>query len=359
MKPNERTRLAIAAVMSLSLPVVGCIQSGSPKHRDGSLSVRDKLGQAGPSATAGNTEEAAEAPKPPPGTPVAIVNGRPIERRALLRTLVATRGLPMLQQMILRELAKAEAERLGKLVTQEQIDHEYDITLQAAHLDGKDIEALTPARREQLLEEWTRTRDVSREELAIAMERQAHLRAIAGDQIEITDERLQAEFQRAHGEKVEVRHIQLAAKRVYPQIVERLGRGEPFKDLVAEYSQNTLSRERQGVLPPFSAEDPSVPAIFAEVAFQLTPGDVSNPIEAEGSYHVLKLERRIPAENVAFDDAKDKLRANLAARLVAERMEETGRRLLLGAKIEIRDRVLSAQYDARRAAGTIQGPPRQ
>jgi len=359
MKQHERTSFAMVAALLLSLLPLGCGQGWMSASRDEPLSVRDKLGQGSSADDAEGAEGQADAPKPPPGRAVATVNGRPIERKVLLRTLVAARGLPMLQQMILRESAKAEAARLGRTVSREQIDREYDITLQASHFNGKDIEALTPARREQLLEEWTRTRGVAREELAIAMERQAYLRAIVGDQIEITEEMLQAEFKRKHGEKVEVRHIQLAAQRVYSQIVQRLGRGDRFKDLVAEYSQNALSRERQGLLPPFAAEDPSVPAIFAEVAFQLTPGDVSNPIEAEGSYHVLKLERRIPAEDVAFDAVSETLRANLMARLVTERMEQISRRLLLGAKIEIHDRVLSAQYDRRRAAGTIQGPPQK
>ncbi len=357
MKQNVYMSSTRTAVLLLSLLPVGCGQAWARNDGNGSPSVRDRLGQS--NTTVDVADEKAETPKTPPGHPIAIVNGRSIERKALLRTLVAARGLPMLQQMILRELAKEESERLGKDVSQESIDHEYDITLQAARFNGKDIEALTPARREQLLEEWTRTRGVAREELAMAMERQAHLRAIVGNDVEITDEMLQAEFQRTHGEKAEVRHIQLAAKRVYPQITQRLGRGDRFKDLVAEYSQNALSRERQGLLPPFTAEDPGVPAIFAEVAFQLSPGDVSNPIEAEGSYHVLKLERRIPADEVTFDAARQTLHANRMSRIVAERMEEAGRRLLLAAKIEIRDRVLSAQYDQRRAAGTIQGPPQE
>jgi parvulin-like peptidyl-prolyl isomerase len=296
---------------------------------------------------------------PPSNSPaVAIVNDVPIGRRAFIRQLTESRGLPLLQQLILREAVRQEARRRGLTVTDEDVDHEYDLTLQAARFDGDDPEKLTPARREQLIGEWTQTRGVTRRELAIAMQRQACLRKLAAGSVQITEDMLPPEYDRVYGEKVQVRHIQLAARRVWNQVRLRLDRGEDFEDLVADYSQNRLSRERRGRLPPFSADDPTVPAVFAKVAFALEPGQVSNPIEAEGSYHVLKLERRIPArQDVAFDDVQDELRKNLLARLLARQMDRLGEKLLAESELRIEDQVLRDQYKARRAAGRLAGPP--
>jgi len=304
------------------------------------------------------SQPSSEAEQPrPSGRPVALVNDIPIERKALTQLLLESRGLALLQQLVLREVVHQEAVRLGLVTTEDDVTREYDLTLQAERFNGKDVENLTPARREQLIEEWTRTRGVTRQELAIAMERQACLRQLAKDRVKIADEMLRKEFARVHGEKVEVRHIQLAAPRVWEQIRQRLNTGADFKDLVADHSQNRLSRRDNGLLPPFSADDPGVPAAFAEVAFALEPGQVSNPIEVEGSYHVLKLERRIPAEDVAFDDVRDKLHKNLHARLTATAMENLGEELLARCKLRIEDRLLRKQYAERRSAGELVGPP--
>lgn len=295
--------------------------------------------------------------KAPSSRPIAMVNGQPIDRRDFLRRLIDARGLPLLQQMVLSEVARQESERMGLTVTQRDIDREYDITLQGARFNGKDIEALTPVRRAQLIEEWIKTRGIAREELAVAMERQAHLRKIAYGQIEVTEGMVRREYDRVHGEKVEVRHIQLAAKREYQQIMQRLAHGDRFEDLVADYSQNRLSQGNRGLLPPFTAADPTVPPIFVKVAFQMKPGEVSNPIEAEGSFHILKLERRIPSGNLSFNAAKQTLRKNLRARLVANKIDSLGSQLLRKTRIRIDDRVMRDQYRKRLAAGQIQGPP--
>jgi parvulin-like peptidyl-prolyl isomerase len=139
--------------------------------------------------------------------------------------------------------------------------------------------------------------------------------------------------------------------------MQRLNQGDRFEDLVLDYSENRLSREKQGLLPAFAADDPTVPAIFAKVAFELEPGQVSNPIEAEGSFHVLKLERRIAADGTPFEQARDELREHLQARIVAERMEEIAKRLFLQARISIEDPTLRAQYNLRRQNKQIEGPP--
>ncbi|MNC98828.1 hypothetical protein D3C83_169040 [compost metagenome] len=36
----------------------------------------------------------------------------------------------------------------------------------------------------------------------------------------------------------------------------------------------------------------------------MQPGEVSNLIEAEASFHILKLERRIPADEAKFEDVR-------------------------------------------------------
>lgn len=350
---TPRRSLTIAALIG-AFSFAGCQGRSSNAH-----SVREQLlvTESRSSPTASDGTVPAGRTNVRGVDPIATVNGTPIDRGELLRILLEGRGLTTLQQMILCEAAVQEARRQGVVVKPADIDREYDLTLQANRYNGHDPDKLTPARRETLMEEWRRTRGVSREELAVAMRRQAHLRPIAERRITITEDMLHQEYDRAHGEKVEVRHIQIAAPRFYPQLKERLDRGEAFESLVTAYSQNTLSREQTGLLPPFAASDDSVPAVFVKAAFDLQPGEVSNLIEAEGSYHVLKLERRIPADGAKFDEVRPRLEKNLQARLAAREMEALSERLLLSAQLRITDPVLREQYQKRLSTKEIVGPP--
>lgn len=335
------------------LMVVGC-----ERTRSNAVSVRDQLAQPPSSPT---TEQNAATPpvtRSTSGRPLASINGEPIDRAEFTAKLMEARGLAFLQQEVLLRLARQETARLGLSVSQTDFDREYDLTLQADRFNGKDPDPLTPPRKEQLVEDWTRSRGISRTELDIAMQRQAYLRKVAESRLKITDEMIEQEFARVHGERVEVRHIQIAAPRFWKEIKQRLDQGERFEDLVMKFSQNIISREKLGMLPPFSRTDPTVPSIFVDVAFKLKPGEISNLLEAEGSYHVLKLERLIPADSAPLDDAeRHHLRRTLTARLAAEEMERLGRSLLLSARISVEDRVLREQYEARHREGRLTGPP--
>ena len=357
---NSVCRFWAGTILALALwNASACDPAGPPPD-----SVRDRLAQGEPASqplprgsSEGNVGAFSRSAKEPGAEPaVAAVNSRPIERREFVRLLIESRGLALLQQMVLRDAARQEVERRGLTVGPAEIDREYDLTLQADRYNGHDLEALTPARREQLIREWTQTRGISRAELAIAMERQACLRVLAEPEVRIDESMLRKEYARVHGERVEVRHIQLAALRVWDQVRQRLAQGDRFEDLVADYSQNGLSRERRGLLPVFSRDDTTVPAVFIEAAFRLEVGQVSNPLEAEGSYHVLKLERRIPADEISFDEARATLQRNLHARLLGLAMEQIGQRLLLAARLKIEDPSLRREYERERAAGRIVGP---
>ena len=336
------------------------------QNRESGASVRDQMAISHDSRVAVPSihPEPVESPPPVPASqpaklparPVAIVNGGVIERKDLIDLLIQTHGLPILQQLMLREAAASEGRKKGLSISEVDIEAEYDFTLQAEHLNGKDIEKLTPVRREQMIDEWTRSRGVTREELRIAMERQAWLRKLIGPPAPIDDADLKKEYDRVHGEKVEVRHLQLAAARFFPPVKARLDKGESFESLVAEYSQNAFSRNRGGLLPPFSASDDTVTTVLAKAAFAMKVGEYSNPIEALGAFHVIKLEKRIPPDGVPFDQVRATLLRHLEARRMMQSMQDLGSRLLMQAELRIEDPVLREQYKKAQAAKQISGP---
>jgi hypothetical protein len=295
---------------------------------------------------------------PPSGSAaIAFVNGRPLERRAVIETLLRGYGLGVLQQHLLLEVARQAAETAGLTIDGADIEREYDLTIRAAHLDGNDDTVLNPVRRAELIEMWLRRTGVSAVELRIAMTRQAYLRKLAADRVSFGEPALREEYDRLHGDRTEVRHVQLASLRDFDRIGQRLRMGEDFAALAALYSRNRVTAEDGGLLPPFSRNDTRFPATLREAAFQLKPGEYSDPIRYDDSYHVLKLERFHPATHVPFDSVRDELAAGLRERLLAEAMDALGQELLNRAAIRIVDPAMETEYRREQAAGRIVAPP--
>ena len=53
-----------------------------------------------------------------------------------------------------------------------------------------------------------------------------------------------------------------------------------------------------------------------DVLEALQPGEVSDPVQAEGAYHLIKLEKRIAPKAVKFEDVKESIRKDLTERVV-------------------------------------------
>ncbi|HPF41608.1 MAG TPA: peptidylprolyl isomerase [Phycisphaerae bacterium] len=357
-----RRRCAVGALLSpvalLSFACVAPSQSGpTPTQLSSRIAGRgiDESGDSDGSAAASSVT-VVRGSSGRKSNAIAEVNGRPIDARSFIKTLVDARGLTLLQHLIFLEAVRAEADKRGVSVSDSDVEREYDLALAEAAADGGASAELTESQREVLVDKWTKRNGVSRVELAIAMARQALLRRMAAAEIRVTSEDVKAEYDRAFGDKVEVRHLQLPARRTYARIKSRLDRGDRFEDLVADYSVNSLTKSRGGLLPPFAKDDPTVPRAFSKVAFGLEEGEISSLFESEGSYHLIKLERRLSGESSTLGDARKDLEDKVRQRRVAERMDALGRELLMNAKVRIDESTMRSQYASQRQRGQIVGP---
>ncbi len=335
-------------------PMTGC----QPTWRDDPPSVQARLADRPTANSDVSPGQAASSARPQvsAGTPIATVDSGDIEYRSFVDGLLRAHGVPFLRRWMMRDLARNDARRLGIAVSRSDVEAEYDRTIRAGIAGASSAAGWTTAQRERFVGELIRLRGWSRIELDMVMERQACLRKIAESRVTIDEPMLRQEFARRHGEKVEVRHIQLAALRFWPQLEQRLRQGESFEELATTYNQNPASRGNRGLLPPFTRQDSDLPGALREAAFALTPGQVSKPIQYEGRYHVLKLERLIPAASVSFEDAVDDLEHSLLDRLAARQMDGLSKRMLSQCRLAIHDQVLRDEYSRRLADGSIEGP---
>ncbi len=85
----------------------------------------------------------------------------------------------------------------------------------------------------------------------------------------------------------------------------RLKAGEDFAKVAAEMSKDPGSGKEGGDLGWFT-KDRMVPE-FAEAAFKLKPGEVSDPVKSQFGWHVIKLEDLRAKPLPSFDDVKDQI----------------------------------------------------
>jgi len=276
---------------------------------------------------------------------VAKVNGWGIDRRQWLGTLIEAYGFEVLRELIGEELARQAAGRNGLHVTGEQIDREYDRMVRQI-CPEKDLHgrALTDRQRRRILHEVLRRRGVSAGLFKLSARRNAYLRAVAETKVEISDQMLQEQYALRYGPRVQVRHIQVPDLKLAEEIISRLQQGADFAELARRYSTNLHTAESGGLMPVFSRDDSSLPQLIREAAFSLEEGQVSSVLKVDGQYHILKLQRRIPADRRTYEQVRDQLRRDLREQLISRKMVELQNELFRDAQVEILDPALADRY---------------
>ncbi|MGY0625223.1 MAG: SurA N-terminal domain-containing protein [Paraglaciecola chathamensis] len=132
----------------------------------------------------------------------------------------------------------------------------------------------------------------------------------------IQDFRTQEERRASHI-LIEFGDDQQKAEQQAEDILAKINNGEDFAELAETFSSDTFSAENGGDLDWFSMGmmDPA----FEDAAFALqNVGDVSDVVESEFGFHIIKLTDVKPEETSPFADVKE----DVIAKLKAERAEE-------------------------------------
>jgi peptidyl-prolyl cis-trans isomerase C len=130
----------------------------------------------------------------------------------------------------------------------------------------------------------------------------------------VTDEALHQTYDEAvrsmaGQEEVRARHILVEGEDEAKAILEQLKSGADFATLAKEKSKDPGAAEG-GDLGYFT-KDQMVPE-FADVAFKMYPGQLSNPVKTQFGWHVIKVEDRRTKQPPEFDKVKDQIEAYLA-----------------------------------------------
>jgi len=135
----------------------------------------------------------------------------------------------------------------------------------------------------------------------------------------------------ADEQEVHARHILVPTEDEAKAIEAELKNGADFAKLAKEKSKDPGAAEG-GDLGYFT-KDQMVPE-FAEVAFKLDKGQISDPVKTQFGWHIIKVEDKRTKPTPTFDDVKSQIENYVAHRAQAELVEK----LRTTAKIERLDK---------------------
>ncbi len=98
------------------------------------------------------------------------------------------------------------------------------------------------------------------------------------------------------------------AKKKAEEILAKARAGEDFAHLAMEHSEDLGSKAKGGEYV-FARGRMVKP--FEDTAFSLEVGQISDLVETQYGYHIIKLSEKIPAKTESFDDVKDRIKLEL------------------------------------------------
>lgn len=232
------------------------------------------------------------------GEAVATVNGTAIEKDALYEQMVKTSGAEALEVMISDEIIRQEAKKADITVTQDEIDSE--MAVYEENYGG--AEGLASA---------IETSGMTMEDLENEMETYLKIEKLIGPDIEITDEAIQTYFEEnkaalGQSAEVEASHILTETKEQAEEVAKKLADGGDFAKLAAEYSIDTATAENGGELGSFGEGE--MAAEFEKAAFAMKPNEISEPVETEFGFHVIKVTGKTEAAEATLEGSKEKIK---------------------------------------------------
>lgn len=148
-------------------------------------------------------------------------------------------------------------------------------------------------------------------------------------------------------QEIHARHILVATEDEAKKVKQRLENGEDFATVAKEVSKDAGAEG--GDLGFFTRGQMLKP--FEDAAFALEVGQISDPVQTQFGWHIIKVEEKRDQPLPTFDQVKDAI----IAQLVQQKAQEVVTGLRDAAKIEVVDPELKKAMDSDAAQGALPG----
>ncbi|MEK3674882.1 peptidylprolyl isomerase [Paenibacillus sp. FSL R10-2771] len=236
---------------------------------------------------------------------IAAAGGQPVTDREWIDELKKKHGDEVLLGMLNHIVVGKEAKALGITVTDEEIEQELK-----RGMSGYGSE-------EQYYDQMQSELGLSRQELHEETAYRLTLQAVATTGITVSeteiDDYLAQNAERFTPRKqMQLSMIKQATYNGANQVMDRLEQGEDFAGLAREVSTDEESRQHGGNIGTVEENDPFWPEELLKTAAGLEAGDIAGPLQVEGGYAVIRLEKLIDPGKPDQDELRGLIRQELA-----------------------------------------------
>ncbi|KAB8139030.1 foldase [Gracilibacillus oryzae] len=239
-----------------------------------------------------------------------------ITKEALYEQMLETNGEAAIQDMVIKTILEdkyevSDADVDAEIETyKEQFGDQWEMVLQSNGYADED--AFKEDLKFQLLQEKAITEDV-----------------------EVTEEEINQRYERMQTELV-ASHILVADEATANEVLDKLNAGEDFAALAEEYSTDTGSKANGGDLGQFGPGK-MVPE-FEDAAYNLEVDEISEPVQTQHGFHVIKVTDRVAVEDVEpLEDIQDQIRREIAMTKVDQAAMQTKiQELITDANIDVK-----------------------
>jgi foldase protein PrsA len=232
--------------------------------------------------------------------PVAIVNGQRVTREEFITRLEQQAGERVLADLIARKMLEDAFAKSGLQLTDEEVNAEIDKVKQQAP-------------DEQAWQAYLAQQGMTPEEFTSWVKFQMQVKKLAEKDVKLSDEELKKHFDQYRDlfnrpASVRLSEIVVTDKAKADQIRKQLSDPKvSFGALARQHSTSTMTRERSGQRPEEPLMQVSPPALRSVVA-SLQKGAVSQPINVEGDWYIVKVDDKQAEEKAVYDKVKDQVR---------------------------------------------------
>ncbi len=237
------------------------------------------------------------------GPVVLTVNGEAITGSDFYQELEKRAGRQVLEQMVLDLLIRQAAKEARLSVADKEVKDEVER-----------IKGNFPSDQEYkaALAKYGMTEQDLNDQVGLNL----LLKKLGEKDVKVTEDDVKKYYEQHKEElgepaKVRARHILVDTREEAAEILKSLKGGADFAKLAQEKSKDPGSKDNGGDLGFFEKEQ-MVPE-FAEAAFALKPGQLSDPVQTQFGFHIIKVEERIEAKPPAYADIKEKIRNDLVS----------------------------------------------
>ena len=322
---STRSGMWRLVLIALSLPLSGC--TNSSKAIDQSTTQNPAV----PSSLITSLEY-----------PVAYwtLNDEQGQRYELSRSridslMIEMTGRVALQEALLDEILVHALKRRGIQLPPDAIERERSLMMSI--LSEDETEGY------RLLEEIRLREGLGPVRFTALLKRNAALRQLIKDQVELREEAVFAAWDTLHGPRRIARVVVTPNLLQAREATELIRQGSEFTEVAARFSTDS-SAKAGGLLQPISRLDPSWPTAFRETLWALEVGGVSEPVLVDGDYLVITYVDDVPGDGVTFEDGRLTALKNLRRGQERLLMDAEASQLLNSVEIDVIDSELDQAW---------------